>query len=298
MNFQQFKEEYEKLKLKYPRVPSHLFQCENADYGDYMFKCSNVYFCFENAECQDIIYIFDSFKAVNCCDGDYVIESQNCYECVDVMNVNNCTYLNFCDHMYDSHFCWDCSNVNNLFGCVHLKYKEYCIFNKQYTKEEYEKKVKELLQRPAKENLKEMERIAMKFPVTQTRTDHVENCDYGNQVFFSKNMYLCFDASHSENCAYVYDGHYNKSSYDMTQSHHSELSYECTDCSELNNCHNMDYCEVVYDSGFCDNCQNSNHLLGCTSLKDKEYCILNKQYTKEEYEKQAKEIMDSYRQRS
>ena len=34
-----------------------------------------------------------------------------------------------------------------------------------------------------------------------------------------------------------------------------------------------------------DTCENSNHLFGCIGLRKKQYCILNKQYTKEEYER-------------
>ena len=41
-------------------------------------------------------------------------------------------------------FC--CQNVANLFGCVGLKNKQYCILNKQYTKEEYETLVVRIIQ--------------------------------------------------------------------------------------------------------------------------------------------------------
>ena len=34
----------------------------------------------------------------------------------------------------------------NCFGCVNVKEKEYCIFNKQYTKEAYERIVPQLIQ--------------------------------------------------------------------------------------------------------------------------------------------------------
>jgi hypothetical protein len=44
----------------------------------------------------------------------------------------NCKNLEYCAHMFSSSDC---------FGCVGLKKKQYCILNKQYTKEEYEKLV-------------------------------------------------------------------------------------------------------------------------------------------------------------
>ena len=39
---------------------------------------------------------------------------------------------------YDIYYSFNCNNCSNLFGCVDLKHKQYCILNKQYTKEEYE----------------------------------------------------------------------------------------------------------------------------------------------------------------
>jgi hypothetical protein len=39
----------------------------------------------------------------------------------------------------------NCSNSSNLFGCIGLRNKSYCIFNKQYTKEEYEKQVAKII---------------------------------------------------------------------------------------------------------------------------------------------------------
>ena len=37
-------------------------------------------------------------------------------------------------------------NSSNLFGCVGLRNKQYCILNKQYTKEEYEKLVPKIIE--------------------------------------------------------------------------------------------------------------------------------------------------------
>ena len=36
-------------------------------------------------------------------------------------------------------------NCNNLFGCIGLRNKSYCIFNKQYTKDEYETTVANII---------------------------------------------------------------------------------------------------------------------------------------------------------
>jgi hypothetical protein len=35
-------------------------------------------------------------------------------------------------------YCFNCDSSSNCFGCIGLRGKSYCIFNVQYTKEEYE----------------------------------------------------------------------------------------------------------------------------------------------------------------
>ncbi len=44
------------------------------------------------------------------------------------------------------------------------------------------------------------------------------------------------------------------------------------------------------DIQYTDYCTTSSHLFGCASMRDKQYCILNKQYEKEEYEKLIPQI--------
>ena len=44
------------------------------------------------------------------------------------------------------YYCELCFGNQNLFGCIGLRHKKYCILNKQYTKEEYEKMVAKIIQ--------------------------------------------------------------------------------------------------------------------------------------------------------
>jgi len=42
---------------------------------------------------------------------------------------------------------------------------------------------------------------------------------------------------------------------------------------------------------YCDSCPSSSNLFGCIGLRSKQYCILNKQYTKEQYEELVPKII-------
>ena len=47
-----------------------------------------------------------------------------------------------------------------------------------------------------------------------------------------------------------------------------------------------------HDVTYVDNCHDSSNLFGCEGIRNKQYCILNKQYTKEEYEKLMPKIIE------
>ncbi|USN57480.1 MAG: hypothetical protein H6766_03435 [Candidatus Peribacteria bacterium] len=44
------------------------------------------------------------------------------------------------------------------------------------------------------------------------------------------------------------------------------------------------------------NCDSSSHLFGCIGLRNKSYCIFNKQYTKEEYNALVPKIIEHMKQ--
>ena len=46
----------------------------------------------------------------------------------------------------DLNYCFWCFSSSNLFGCIGLRHKSYCILNKQYTKEEYERLVPKIIE--------------------------------------------------------------------------------------------------------------------------------------------------------
>lgn len=46
------------------------------------------------------------------------------------------------------------------------------------------------------------------------------------------------------------------------------------------------------DAYYCDSCHNSEYLFGCIGLKRSKYCVLNKQYSKEEYEALVPRIIE------
>ena len=191
----------------------------------------------------------------------------------------------------NSYFLYDCRNCSNCICCTNLRNKQYHIFNEPFTKEKYFEKLAEL----NLENRKTLEMLAEKFEEMRVRAihryAHLINTErvIGDNVEKSKNCYYCFDlAGDAENCKYCHWGTYGlKDSYDSGPGigGNSELIYEGVSAGVTNS--NCRFGVVVWysnDVQYSVNCHDSRNLFGCVSLRGKQYCILNKQYTKEEYE--------------
>jgi hypothetical protein len=56
----------------------------------------------------------------------------------------SCFIINNCSNIFYSSECFSCKNC---FACSGLKNKQYCILNKQYSKEEYEKLVPQIIEK-------------------------------------------------------------------------------------------------------------------------------------------------------
>lgn len=114
----------------------------------------------------------------------------------------------------------------------------------------------------------------------------VENStgEYLNQV---KNVYDGFNLNNVEECVYVRDLEHAKDcrDYDMW-GWNAELNYECQETGTGS--YNLAFCSYCWDNVqdmyYSQFCRWSLHLFGCFGLKRKEYCLLNKQYSKEQYE--------------
>jgi hypothetical protein len=221
------------------------------------------------------------------------VDCELLYGCTDSYKVYNSSYVDYSARTYDSYFCWDCDDCHDVFGCTHLAHKQYCIFNKQYTKEEYEAKIKQLLVLPAEKNIQSLKELIKKYPFGPSNVTSSENSDYGNHVHYCHNCYLCFDTVHSENCAYLYDSAFCKSSYDLTYGYKTELSYECTDVARVYNCDYLENCSDCFDCQYLMDCVDCHDCTGCVGLAHKKYCFLNGQYSEEEYKKVISELRQS-----
>jgi len=117
----------------------HQNKCENCT-GDYIEQSKNCLNCFDTTKGQDSWYLTDALEPINCMDSCFIYyKPELCLETLSTLKLYDVLYsmyIYWCSHVMYSEYCY---NSQNLFGCVGLKKNEYCILNKQYAPEEYEK---------------------------------------------------------------------------------------------------------------------------------------------------------------
>lgn len=284
-----FFEQFHNLMQKVPRIALIGTNKVNSDYSNHCADVKNCYLCFSIGASENCFYLGPMcVKDKNCVSSSVVRSSEWCYMLVDCEQCYKTSFAQNCASCIDSTFLFDCRNCQNCLGCVNLRNKNYCILNIQYTKEQFLKKKQELALDTFEgfENFrKEFEKLKLSLPHKYSTIDNAQNST-GDNIVNSRNCNNCFSVVGGENTKYGYICNFPKDSFDISNTYPStELSY--FSMAPINS-NRAFFSYFVYsncfDIWYSDNCYNANNCFGSISLKNKSYCILNKQYSKEEYE--------------
>ncbi len=283
-----FFEQFYAFAKKVPMSSLFIQTSENCEYNQDMSGALNCYLCSRTHDSTNMFYTYRGNKSSDCIDCFQVVEaSEFLYECVNSSNSSNSQFLHSCDKCSDSSFLYNCVGCIDCFMCTDQRGKQCYYKNQQYSREEY-KKILDSYNLSTYEGqqraLAEFEAFLKKFPrknLNVIRSDNVS----GDGIFDSKDCNNVFNVRTTENCSYIWDSMRYKDSMDAYSGASVELVYEATaTTNHSSNCH---FCVRIYKgsrdceySWFLRNCSNC---FGCVSLKDKEYCIFNIQYSKEEY---------------
>ena len=281
--------QYRELLERVPRRATRMTNSPTSRYCDSVVDCKNCYMVFGGIKAEDCLYGSPVFSK-NCVDSDIVFNGDHAYETMSAINAFNTKFVYFSDDCMDSSFLFDCKGCTSCFGCVNLRNRQYFIFNKQYSKEEYKEQMKYWdIGSYAKLNeaRKKFDELYFQTPMRfSIMTNAIDST--GDDMKNVKNCKTCFIALNGvENCKYIFGGGLLlKDSYDITSGgDKSQLAYESIGflssdhvkfVNDGNTLRNVEYAEM---------CFNSSNLFGCAAVKHKQYVILNKQYSPEEYER-------------
>ncbi len=282
------------------KVPMYNFNTTFMVNSSYSFNSSrlrNCYLLCNSNESEDCLYGNGVDSSKNCVDNSHVKSSELCYECFWLDRCYQCHFTQRCEDSRNLWFCRGCVGSNDCFGCANLINASYRIFNKQYTKEEYQAEIARMgLDTLAGIEKGQSDAKAFWDTLPVKNIQGVKNVNSsGSYITHCRNVndsYLIREGENMRYCQYLQVPR-NKDNYDVCiWGEYIELCYETIECGE--NSYNNRFSWNCWPA--CRNCEYSTHLFsssdcfGCTGLKKKQYCILNKQYTKEEYEELVPKI--------
>ena len=137
---QKYMQQFKALEAKHPFRYLQNAMVENS-LGDYLYKSKNAYCCFDCSDIEDCKYLSQvQLRAKDCYDiYQFGINMELCYE--GTMIGANATNIHFTHtavgQVSNLTYCMHCYRSSENFGCVGLKRHKFCIFNKQYSEEEY-----------------------------------------------------------------------------------------------------------------------------------------------------------------
>ena len=299
-NFMQpFFDQFKELMHTVP-LPAHsITNMVNCQYCTNANNLKNCYFVRGASYTEDSAYLIWDQSSKHCLDSNMTHKCELGYGNVNTGTCYKSIFSVDCDSCQEITLCKDCVGCNSCIASIGLRKKSYCIFNTEYSKEEYFKKIAEfnLGSEQSFQTLKfQAYEHWLKYPQKYIHSRRNTNI-IGDYIYESKNAKKCYRVRGVENSKFVQNILTGpvKDCYDYSNfGDNAELIYESLivgrggsnikfSTQVSNNVKNVSY------SFFCP---SSSDIFGCISLRKKQYCILNKQYSKEEYEKLLPKIIE------
>ncbi len=276
------------LRKQFP-VPSFMnrdFSSINSEYSNGGRDTKNVYYaggCFntENAWYCNLVN-----KSKDIMDSRAVNKSDHVYSSAFVDFIYKSSFVYFSKSCTDSMFLFDCRNSTDCFGCVGLRNSRYSVWNVQLSKEaylEFMQTVYPLTREKIKVYKIKFWELVKNTPINASMNTSIENVS-GVLLENSKNLFDVTDSERSENIRHADGclGHHD--SMDVTFSGGSNMLYSAANVgSSSSNVKFSVGCKFCTNSEFVFNSKNIDHCFMSFGLQNKSYCVLNKQYTPEEY---------------
>ena len=284
-----FTEQFKALQSVVPRSSLLNGFEENAEYMNHSYYNKNCYLVFAGCYSEDCMYGDRCMYNKSCLDFLSSHHCENSYELTQCKNCYGCEHIQACNDCADVYSSSECDNCQHCIGCYGLKWQNYCIHNKQVDKETFLLMKQKLLSRDAwiLEDVRAQYQLLSKtLPHQATYARETENA-YGGELYKSKDCKFVFDGEELENVAYASELNHAKDcrDYDIWWENASRV-YE-VHCSG-GNVDTIAFSSVIWNGSnvrYSDNClADAKNCFWCIGLKQHEYCIFNKQYSKEEYE--------------
>ena len=275
--------------VPYPSLSSHgSTNCV----GCGMVDCVDCYMAFGCKMVKDSWYTFRTQYSERVMDAPFLLRCENVFASAKSVGCNSCTQIFECNQCLRSAFLFDCQNCEDCFCSSNLRRKQYVFLNEQLTEAEYKTRMKQV----DLSSTEQFEYWKSEFHrVVSEQTIWPENFSVNVQNCVGEGMMDSLDCSGflMDNSRAIRDG------WNIFDSEHLDtvvISYNSNDCYNVSVAlasHNIKFSFVAEQSQDCEyviNCYSCENCFGCVGLNRKKFCILNKQYTEEEYWQKLDEI--------
>ncbi len=266
--------------------------CEYVQNVQYSRNCYMAMVAWKIEDCMYFSYGADAKGAVDCMGifgtSDGIYEALYSEKCFGSRYIQNCTSLINCS------LCYDCHGCDSCFMSVGLRNKKYYFKNQEYSKEEYEKIVKEYKLNTYSGTEKALLEFN-EFALTQPhKYSFLLNCatSTGNNLVNSKNAFSVFHVRRAEDCKYLENGDTEKDSHDLCVGGELEQCYEGLTPDHSRKALFTNYTWKSSDVLYTDFCMSCADCFGCVGLKHAKYSIFNKEYSKTEYQSLKENIIE------
>lgn len=292
-----FLEQFKNILLKVPKKNTSIDPASglnvNSEYANMAGGMRNCYMVFNGGVGEDILYSRGTRKSKEVSDVYFGEHLERCYECVNIQKSSGLTFSKNAVNCIDCHLILNGNNLIDCFGCVNLRNKSNYWFNEQLSKEEYLKRIRKV--KGSYQKIEQLKKDFEKFCKTlpQKENNNLKTIDStGDYLLECKNIKNSFEIIKAENSKNLFFARHIKDSSDLIGfGAQSELLLECVAVgfsSHIIGCYSVANSQNILYSSNLNNCHDC---IGCDGLRNVEYCILNKQYEKIEYEKIKEHII-------
>lgn len=292
-----FLDQLGELFLRVPKMTTfidHTRPNVESEYVNYAGGHKHCYLLFNSGDCEESMYSRGIRFCKDTVDAYFAEKTERCYEVVDVKQSTGVKFSQNASGCVDSSFILNGSALQNCIGCVNLRNKSHQWFNEPLPADELKRRSEEMRgsYRAVNEFKKKFDEFSLRFPRRENSNLKTLRCT-GEYIFESKNCRDCFETASSEDCRYAFAVKNVKDSYDtLGFGYGSELLLECVGVGlGSQNIKSTYWAEASHHLEYCFCVTSSENCFGCNGLKHAEYSILNKKYSKEEYQKLREKIV-------
>ena len=294
-----FFSQFDRLMHSVFQPPLNSTNTEDSDFVNGALNVKGSYLSFNIIDSQDCLYCISQYFGNDNISCVQTNRCQFCYGCVNIDGCYECQHCLFSTNCSGCFACYDCIGCNDCIGCVGLRNARYHIFNKEYSREQFTGYLssRNLGSHIDRSKLRaECENFIAAEKPRRTFLVNTEDSS-GNYLRSCRNLHNCYLGSNSEDCGYLIP------LFDSRDCWYGwAMNSELTFFSGTMRSRNIAY---SYSTMECENCiycyQCYNHCtfcIGCVGLRGKSYCILNQQYSKDEFFELAPRVIRQMQSRN